>query len=122
MNVNGTNQVRLTNNLAIDREPAFSPDGSRIAFATERDGNIEIYYMNADGSSPTRITTNTIEDNRPSWGGGAGPVTKLKVENGNILIAAPGQGLILRSPSGTVCKSIGIDNAGAMTVQTVTCP
>jgi hypothetical protein len=49
-------------------------------------------------------------------------VVKLKVDGGHILVGSPGQGLILRSPGGTVCRSIGIDNAGAMTVQTVTCP
>ena len=50
------------------------------------------------------------------------PSLKLKVDGGNLLIGSPGQGLILRSPGGLVCRSIGIDNAGAMTVQTVTCP
>ena len=42
--------TRLTNNAAFDIEPSWSPDGTKIAFASDRDGNSEIYVMNADGS------------------------------------------------------------------------
>ena len=38
--------------------PAWSPDGSKIAFESGRDGNLEIYVMNADGSGQTRLTNN----------------------------------------------------------------
>jgi Tol biopolymer transport system component len=50
MNANGSGLTRLTNNMAVDGAPAFSPDGSKIAFTSDRDGNYEIYVMNADGS------------------------------------------------------------------------
>jgi uncharacterized delta-60 repeat protein len=125
MNVNGTNQTRLTNNAATDSDPAFSPDGFRIAFVSQRDGNPEIYYMNADGSNPTRITNNAFEDGRPSWGGvftPTPPVLKMNVEGGNVLVGSPGSGIILRSPNGTVCIKIAIDNAGAMTTTLTPCP
>jgi uncharacterized delta-60 repeat protein len=125
MNVNGTNQVRLTNNAAIDSDPAYSPDGSRIAFVTQRDGNAEIYYMNADGSNPTRITNNAFEDGRPSWGGvfsPTPPVLKVNIAGGNVLVGSPGAGIILRSPNGTVCIKIGIDNVGGMTTTITPCP
>jgi dipeptidyl aminopeptidase/acylaminoacyl peptidase len=126
MNADGTNPVRLTENEAIDRDPTYSPDGSRIAFSSIRDGNFELYYMNADGSMETRITTNTFEDARPSWGNSSKspppPQAKLKVAGGNILVGSPGDGLILRSPNGTLCLKIGIDNAGALTNVVVPCP
>ena len=47
--------------------PAWSPDGSQIAFATDRDGNTEIYVMNRDGSNPVRLTSSVGLDTRPAW-------------------------------------------------------
>jgi Tol biopolymer transport system component len=49
MNSDGSEQPRLTHNPARDFAPAWSPDGRKIAFASTRDGNPEIYVMNADG-------------------------------------------------------------------------
>ena len=46
----------LTNNAATDDQPAWSPDGTKIAFTSDREGNTDIYVMNVDGSSPTRLT------------------------------------------------------------------
>ena len=40
---------------------------SKIAFESSRDGNIEIYTMNADGSNQTRLTTNDAVDSSPVW-------------------------------------------------------
>ncbi|MCH8226405.1 MAG: PD40 domain-containing protein, partial [Chloroflexi bacterium] len=48
-------------------EPAWSPDGARIAFYSFRDGNGEIYTMNADGSNQTRLTFNDSSDWYPAW-------------------------------------------------------
>src|SRR5207247_2169605 len=67
MNADGSNQTRLTNNPAVDREPAWSPDGTQIVFWSNRDGDREIYKMNADGSSQTRLTYNSASDRSPSW-------------------------------------------------------
>ena len=41
--------------------------GGRIVFGSERDGNLEIYVMNADGASPTRLTDNPGKDGDPAW-------------------------------------------------------
>ena len=48
-------------------DPAFSPDGSRIAFVSQRDGNAEIYVMNADGTGTTRVSSDPQPDGRPSF-------------------------------------------------------
>src|SRR5262245_43673360 len=56
MNTDGSGIAKLTNNAALDLEPAWSPDGQRIVFRSDRDGNFEIYVMNADGSGVTRLT------------------------------------------------------------------
>jgi hypothetical protein len=59
--------LRLTQDGAGNREPAWSLDNSRIAYVSERDGNPEIYIMNADGSNPARLTTNAGTDISPAW-------------------------------------------------------
>jgi Tol biopolymer transport system component/serine/threonine protein kinase/tetratricopeptide (TPR) repeat protein len=63
----GSNLVRLTTEIANDWHPDFSPDGTRIAFASNRDGATEIYTMRADGSDVRRLTYNTTEDDCPTW-------------------------------------------------------
>jgi hypothetical protein len=50
-----------------DGSPAWSPDGTKIAFVSRRDGNEEIYTMNADGSNQTRITNDPASQREPSW-------------------------------------------------------
>jgi dipeptidyl aminopeptidase/acylaminoacyl peptidase len=47
-------------------EHRWSPDGAKIAFHSSRDGNFEIYVMNADGSNPTRLTGNAAGDFAPA--------------------------------------------------------
>jgi TolB protein len=46
---------------------AWSPDGSKLAFTTNRDGNPEIYVMNKDGSGLRRMTNNPAIDVSPTW-------------------------------------------------------
>ena len=47
--------------------PAWSPDGRTIVFVSWRDGNGEVYAMDADGSSPRNLTQNPAKDVRPAW-------------------------------------------------------
>ncbi|MBA3945744.1 MAG: PD40 domain-containing protein [Herpetosiphonaceae bacterium] len=61
------NVKRLTNNAANDTAPRLSPDGSRIAFVSDRDGNAEIYIMNSDGTLQRRLTTSAGSDGAPTW-------------------------------------------------------
>jgi Tol biopolymer transport system component len=52
----------------VSRRPADRlPLEPRIAFASQRDGNDEIYTMNADGSAETNRTNNPAADARPDW-------------------------------------------------------
>lgn len=47
--------------------PVFSPDGTKIAFHSSRQGDTEIYVMDADGSHETALTDNALADTYPDW-------------------------------------------------------
>ena len=68
MNADGTNQVRLTKHLGHnDYTPAWSPDGSRIAYVSDTVGHSYIYVINADGTNPVQLTSGEHEDYDPAW-------------------------------------------------------
>lgn len=56
ISADGKGRRRLTNNRANDWAPAWSPDGTKIAYCSGWNNQYEIYVMNSDGSRPTRIT------------------------------------------------------------------
>jgi Tol biopolymer transport system component len=65
INVDGSGEKRLTDSPGLDAFPAWSPDGERIAFATDRDGNWELYVMDADSSQQRRLTNTPEEEAVP---------------------------------------------------------
>ncbi len=67
VNRDGTGLRQLTDHPADDSAPDWSPDGSRIAFFSNRDGNSEIYVMNTDGSDLTRMTETLDNEYQPVW-------------------------------------------------------
>ncbi len=70
MNADGSGQRNLTRHPGHDSDPAWSPDGRKIAFTTKREGNFEIYVMNADGSGQRNLTRNPAPDRFPVWSPG----------------------------------------------------
>ena len=63
----GQNPTRLTTNSTVDDQPVWSPDHSKIAFASQRDADWEIYVMDADGGNQTRLTHTPGTDFLPVW-------------------------------------------------------
>ncbi|MEV4758117.1 VWA domain-containing protein [Micromonospora sp. NPDC049559] len=59
--------VRLTNDPGIERQPAVSPDGGRVAFVSDRGGSDDIWLVNADGTGLRRLTDHPGEDTWPTW-------------------------------------------------------
>jgi TolB protein len=66
VNILGQDRKHLTQ-TGINNWPAFSPDGRQIVFGSSRDGDFEIYVMNADGSAVRRLTRSPGLDVRPAW-------------------------------------------------------
>ena len=67
MRADGTSPRRLLETSYDEGGPAFSPDGTRIAFDTDRDGNFEIYVVGVDGTGLRRLTDDPGRDVAPAW-------------------------------------------------------
>lgn len=68
INDDGTSLQQLTNLGGRNDDPVWSPDGSKIAFVSDRNSdNDDIYVMNSDGTDPKRVTTYPGADREPAW-------------------------------------------------------
>lgn len=96
MNPDGSGITRLTNNSAADVLPDATRDGTKIVFASARDGNYEIYSMNADGTGQTRLTNDSAIDYDPTISPDGSKIAFLSTRSGNYdiwLMNANGSGL-----------------------------
>jgi Tol biopolymer transport system component len=69
LDVDGQNLMRLTDNGYFDLYPAWSPDGTRIAFLSKRNNDLDIYMMNADGSDQHLFYDSGSHDADIDWAG-----------------------------------------------------
>ncbi len=67
IDVNASQEKRLTDSPGLDIFPAWSPDGARIAFTSGRDGNWELYIMDSDGAHQRRLTRTPEDEGVPAW-------------------------------------------------------
>ncbi len=65
--LNGTAVTQLTSDPSSDIQPAFSPDNSKVAFASNRTGNWDIWVVSLDGQQPMQITHSPMDEVHPSW-------------------------------------------------------
>ena len=64
---NGNNPRRLTSHPGDERDPIFSPDGSKIAFTANYDGNDDVFVIDAAGGTPQRLTWHPGSDFAVDW-------------------------------------------------------
>jgi uncharacterized protein (TIGR02145 family) len=88
-----TSWQRLTDNSARDSHPAWSPDGTRLAFVSDRDGDKEIYVMNADGTDVQQLTDNDADDASPAWRPET-PATESSTTDGITAFQSDGTGTV----------------------------
>ena len=79
----GTGAIRLTNDLVRNTDPAWSPDGTRIAYTSERDGGRAIYVMNENGSDVKRLTPLTQDSFDPAWSPDGTRIAFVSVRDAN---------------------------------------
>jgi Tol biopolymer transport system component len=96
--------IRSTPTPLDVQTPAWSPDGRELAFVSRRDGNFEIYVINADGSGQENLTQHPARDSHPSWSRDGRKLAFVSRRDGNseiYVMNADGSGLrnVTRAPS-----------------------
>ena len=67
ISADGSGETRLTFDGTVNVSPTWSPDGTRIAFQSDRDGDPDIYVVNSDGTGLSQLTDNERPDLLPAW-------------------------------------------------------
>jgi len=109
MNSDGSNISQLTfadtardstgalKDTSSNYQPAWSPNGAQIAFASSRDTNSEIYVMDAKGANVVRLTDTTASDGQPAWSPDGSKIAFATNRDGNAeiyVMNANGSGLV----------------------------
>ncbi|MEA2022749.1 MAG: Ig-like domain-containing protein [Actinomycetota bacterium] len=79
----GGGLIRFTNNTAIDDDPAWSPDGSKIAYTTDINSNLDVFVLNVDGTGLYNLTSNAPDDRRPAWSPDGSKIAFESYRDGN---------------------------------------
>ena len=121
MAADGSDVRQLTDVSGVFGLPVYSPDGSKIAFMSDREGTVDVWVMNADGSDPVNLTAfddSTLDDYHPTWSpdgsqiafvrgrvppGGPGKLWVIDADrsNGHVLLDTPLASFPTWSPDGT---------------------
>jgi len=110
MDLRSRNTTRLTDSLAIDTSPSYSPDGSQIVFTSDRgggSGRSQIYVMGADGSNPHRISFGDGVYSTPVWSPRGDLIAFTKQSGGQFQI-----GVMRTDGSGERILSTGFQQEG----------
>ena len=62
VSVSGGKAIQLTTHSAYDTRPVWSPNGSQIAFASDREGSLDVFIISSEGGAPKRLTTHSAAE------------------------------------------------------------
>jgi len=68
MKADGSGARQITTGDGHDIEPTWSLDGSRVAFASDRDGDFDVYVVTVEGGDVEQVTNDPGDDRMPAWG------------------------------------------------------
>ena len=88
----GSNPRQLTASPGIDRSPSWSPDGTKIAFASGRNAPSNIFVMNADGSDQRQVTFGSGRDRTSAWTADGGQIVYDREFQELFIVNADGSG------------------------------
>lgn len=83
MDGDGANQTKITDNTSYEYEPAWSADGTKVVFTSDRDGDEEIFVMNLDGTNEVQLTNNSSDDAYAAWAPDNSKVLFVSDRDGN---------------------------------------
>lgn len=83
MPADGGTATPITDRLGDSHEPAWSPDGEKLAFHSYKSGNYHIWTVNKDGSELTQVTSGIYDDREPHWSPNGQSIAFSSDRNGN---------------------------------------
>ena len=89
MNPDGSEQINLTNDAALDYYPAWSPTGEQILFSSDRDispGSLDLYLMDPDGSNVRRVFGKSKDRGAPAWSPDGKLIAYCSREQGQLVL------------------------------------
>lgn len=95
MNPDGSGVTNLTNSPSYDFGATWSPDGTRIAFDSDRTGNHEIFVMDEFGGNLVNLTNNSAREGHPAWSPNGTKIAFFSDRDGNeeiYVMSADGTG------------------------------
>src|SRR3954463_16653262 len=109
VDADGSNPHRLTNNIARDFPPRFSPDGKSIAFTSARTGNNDVFIVPVTGGEPRQLTWYSGDDQALYWTPDGKGVVMSSPRGEN----AWGSPLYVQPIDGSIAKPLGMGIARA---------